>query len=78
MLDKTFDETLGWEVQNSLTVAKLVAMSALDREESIGIHHRADAKDASASSLYHVMVTRDAEGTRPRRTTAASPRVGDG
>ncbi|MHC4696573.1 MAG: L-aspartate oxidase, partial [Planctomycetota bacterium] len=78
VLDKTFDETLGWEVQNSLTVAKLVAMSALDREESIGIHHRADAKDASASSLYHVIVTRDAEGTKPRRRTVASLRVGDG
>ena len=41
-LDKTFDSTAGWELQNTLTVAKLVASSAKDSTESIGVHFRDD------------------------------------
>jgi L-aspartate oxidase len=42
-LDKTFDDGLGWETQNKLTVARLIALSALERTDSIGVHFRSDA-----------------------------------
>ena len=42
-LDKTFDTTMGWEMQNALTVAKIVATAALERTESVGVHFRDDA-----------------------------------
>lgn len=41
-MDKTFDDVAGWETQNQLTVARLVAMSALERTESVGVHFRGD------------------------------------
>ena len=41
-LDKIFDERLGWEVQNLLTIGSLITRSALWREESRGTHYRLD------------------------------------
>jgi L-aspartate oxidase len=41
-LDKVFDDVKGWQVQNMLTVARLIAQSALAREESRGCHWRSD------------------------------------
>lgn len=41
-LDKIFDDTGGWEVQNLLTVASLMARAALWRRESRGTHCRVD------------------------------------
>ena len=69
-LDKTFDGPTGWEVQNQLTVAKAVALSALERTESIGVHYRSDAETAAAASTvpYHVTVGRDTAGTVAKRT----------
>ena len=69
-LDKTFNGPTGWEVQNQLTVAKVVALSALERTESIGVHYRSDS-DATASDVvvpYHVTVVRDTAGTVAKRT----------
>ena len=77
-LDKTFDNPTGWEVQNELTVARLVAMSVLERTESIGVHCRDDASDATATpvrkpvsmsspNLYHTVLTRDSAGTKAKR-----------
>ena len=58
-LDKTFDDATGWETQNKLTVARLVAMSALERTDSIGVHFRSDARQlADAASSCHVSVSR--------------------
>jgi len=77
-LDKSFDDVAGWEVQNILTVARLVAMCALERSESIGVHYREDAADEGdrggvpkSPGLYHVDVKRDPAGTRPSRVTVA-------
>lgn len=62
-LDKTLNDVAGWETQNELTVARLVAMSALERTESLGVHWRDDAKDDTPVSPYHVTLTRSEAGT---------------
>ncbi|MCE2885221.1 MAG: L-aspartate oxidase [Planctomycetaceae bacterium] len=41
-LDKIFDDPAGWEIQNMLSCAALVAISARAREESRGTHFRSD------------------------------------
>jgi len=42
VMDKLFDDQRGWETQNMLTVSRLMAASALKREESRGAHYRTD------------------------------------
>lgn len=42
VMDKTFDDRHSWESQNMLTVARLIALSALERTESRGVHSRDD------------------------------------
>ena len=42
VMDKIFDEPAGWECQNMLTIALLMASSAQLREESRGVHFRSD------------------------------------
>lgn len=66
-LDKTFDDAVGWETQNTLTVAKVIAISALEREESIGVHYREDALDTDAKKPYHVLIERSESGSTPVR-----------
>jgi L-aspartate oxidase len=67
-LDKTFDDVGGWEIQNQLTVARLIAMAALARDDSIGVHYRSDVGDKPSPALYHVTLTRDPHGTTPTRS----------
>lgn len=42
VMDKVFDSPAGWECQNMLTVAMLIAKAALQRRESRGVHYRID------------------------------------
>lgn len=42
VMDKTFDERYAWETQNMLTVARLIALTARNRQESRGVHYRLD------------------------------------
>ena len=42
VMDKYFAGVQGWQLQNMLTVAKLVVLAALQREESRGVHTRTD------------------------------------
>jgi L-aspartate oxidase len=41
-LARAFDSQAGWELQNLLTVARLMIWAALQRAESRGVHYRAD------------------------------------
>src|SRR5208283_3959572 len=42
VLAREFHEPAGWELQNLLTIARLMLGSALEREESRGVHFRSD------------------------------------
>jgi L-aspartate oxidase len=42
VLSRQFDEVEGWELQNMLTVARIIITAALSREETRGVHQRAD------------------------------------
>ncbi len=42
VLSRQFREAEGWELQNMLTVAKIILEAALAREETRGVHQRAD------------------------------------
>lgn len=61
-LDKTFDGPEGWELQNMLPVAHAIAVSALERDRSLGVHFRRDTPPAEPddAQLYHTVATRDA------------------
>ncbi|HMF19887.1 MAG TPA: FAD-binding protein, partial [Gemmataceae bacterium] len=42
VLDREFESRQGWELQNMLTIARLMIRSALKREEARGVHFRSD------------------------------------
>lgn len=52
-LDKIFDEPRGWQIQNMLLVARLIARSALAREESRGCHWRSDFAETNPELVAH-------------------------
>ncbi len=52
-LDKIFDERIGWEVQNLLTVGALVTRAARWREESRGTHRRSDFPEPRDAFQVH-------------------------
>ncbi len=55
-LSREFDGKPGWELQNMLTVARLMIAGALARDESRGTHYRSDfpARDDARWGLRHV------------------------
>ncbi len=54
-LEQVFESPEGWEVQNMLTVARLVTQSALARTESRGTHARADCPDTRSDLAGHFL-----------------------
>jgi L-aspartate oxidase len=61
VMDKEFSSPEGWQLQNTLTVARLITMSARQRQESRGVHYREDFPEQSDSWLRHVVVTNAGE-----------------
>jgi L-aspartate oxidase len=69
VLRAQFCEPLGWELQNMLTVARLVVESALEREESRGVHLRTDFPQTDDQAWgRHVRVRSDASDRGISRT----------
>ncbi len=59
VLSRQFSDPTGWELQNMLTVASLMVESDLAREESRGVHLRADYPDRDdANWRRHLSVSR--------------------
>jgi L-aspartate oxidase len=59
VLDKVFDQPAGWELQNMLTLGRLIAHAALIRTETRGVHYRSDfAERDDARWQKHLLMTR--------------------
>jgi len=56
VMDKEFQQPQGWQLQNMLIVARLIAMSARQREESRGVHYRSDFPETSPSWQRHIVI----------------------
>ncbi len=60
VMDKVFDAPEGWECQNMLTAALLMAHAAELRKESRGVHYRMDATEADDEHFRkHIEIVRD-------------------
>ena len=60
VMDKVFTAPFGWECQNMLTVALQMAQSALQRQESRGVHYRQDFAERDDSTFgKHIEVSRE-------------------
>lgn len=65
VMDKLFEDRSGWEIQNMLTVARLIAAAARAREESRGVHFRSDFPETQASLDHkHVCLHSASDGPR--------------
>ncbi len=61
VMDKEFEGPEGWQLQNMLTVARLITMFARQREESRGAHYREDFPETSANWQRHIVVANAGE-----------------
>lgn len=60
VMDKVFASPFGWECQNMLTVAHLMAQSALQRQESRGVHFRQDFTERNDDAFAaHIELSRE-------------------
>jgi L-aspartate oxidase len=71
VLPRQFADPQGWQLQNMLQVARLMIASALAREETRGVHFRADCPEPSAAWLAHVAWRRGEPRPRVERLPAA-------
>ncbi|MFW5682488.1 MAG: L-aspartate oxidase [Phycisphaeraceae bacterium] len=72
-LDKIFDERLGWEVQNLLTVGALITRAAKWRAESRGVHSREDCPMPVEDFRVHDVWRRGQSEPTTRELAEASP-----
>ena len=61
VLVRQFDEIRGWELQNMLTVARILIRAALVREESRGVHLRTDFPEKDNENWLKHVCFRQAE-----------------
>jgi L-aspartate oxidase len=62
VLDKVFDQSAGWELQNMLTLGRLMARAAYIRTETRGVHFRSDFPDRDdARWQKHILMALNAE-----------------
>jgi L-aspartate oxidase len=60
VMDKEFNSIRGWELQNMLTVSRLITAAALQREESRGVHFRSDFPKADSKNWErHIILRRE-------------------
>ena len=60
VMDNIFNSPYGWECQNMLTVAHLMAQAAQQRQESRGVHFRIDFPDSDDKNfLRHIELIRE-------------------
>ncbi|MFM8413196.1 MAG: L-aspartate oxidase [Planctomycetota bacterium] len=64
VLPRQFSDPQGWQLQNMLQVARLMIASALAREETRGVHHRADHTEPADAWLAHIAWHRGAREPR--------------
>jgi len=58
VLDKVFETPSGWELQNMLTLGRLMAHAAFLRTETRGVHYRSDYPDRNdAEWRKHILMT---------------------
>jgi L-aspartate oxidase len=62
VLPRQFADPQGWQLQNMLQVARLMIAAAIEREETRGVHHRADHPGVSPAWLAHVAWHRGGPG----------------
>jgi L-aspartate oxidase len=67
VLPRQFADPQGWQLQNMLQVARLMIASALAREETRGVHFRADCPEPADAWLAHVAWRRGEPGPRIER-----------
>jgi len=62
VLDKVFDQPAGWELQNMLTLGRLMAHAAHLRTETRGVHYRADYPERDDQRWQkHILMERGCE-----------------
>lgn len=61
VLPRQFQQPQGWQLQNMLTVARLMVEAALVREESRGVHYRGDFPETDPAWRYHLNFRRGFE-----------------
>jgi L-aspartate oxidase len=61
VLDKEFYDPSGWEIQNMLTVARVIATCAQQRTESRGVHFRDDYPQTDPAWRRHLLIRRERE-----------------
>jgi L-aspartate oxidase len=70
VLPREFDSSLGWELQNMLTAARIMTRAALLREESRGVHQRIDFPNSDDHGWQRHLTFRRPDSSE--RSTAAA------
>jgi L-aspartate oxidase len=68
-------ERRSWALLNMLTVARLATLSALDRDESRGVHYRVD-RPATRAEACHTLIRPKLEGQQVTRAEVSRPLAG--